>query len=164
MSFTPAQCRAARALLDWSQGELADASGVATKTIADFERGQRTPYDRTLADIQKALEAAGIEFTNGGQPGVRMKKMEDGLWQRIVLRDEQKVAGMTALLKAIQEAIKRNGRPTGEDIWCLNRENDETVYFFPPKLASLILDELKAWKAIPAPLPNLKPGFKKVPF
>ncbi len=53
--------------------QQAAESRVATKTIADFERGQRVPYDRTLADIQRALEAAGVEFTNGGQPGVRMK-------------------------------------------------------------------------------------------
>jgi transcriptional regulator with XRE-family HTH domain len=77
MSFSAAQCRAARALLSWSQGELATASKVATKTIADFERGARAPYERTLADMQRALESAGIEFINGGKPGVRMnpKKM-----------------------------------------------------------------------------------------
>jgi transcriptional regulator with XRE-family HTH domain len=74
MSFTPAQCRAARALLNWSQADLAKNSKVATKTIADFEREERNPYDRTLADIRATLEKAGIEFTNGGAPGVRMPK------------------------------------------------------------------------------------------
>jgi transcriptional regulator with XRE-family HTH domain len=74
MSFTPAQCRAARALLNWSQADLAKESSVATKTIADFEREERRPYDRTLADIRAALESAGIEFTNGEAPGVRMPK------------------------------------------------------------------------------------------
>src|SRR5471032_1363977 len=73
MSFSPAQCRAARGLLGWSQAQLAEASKVATKTIADFERESRMPYDRTLADVQRAFEAAGVEFTNGGQPGVRMR-------------------------------------------------------------------------------------------
>lgn len=75
MSLTPAQCRAARALLDWSQGDLAAESKVATKTLADFERGKRTPYDRTLADIRVALEAAGVEFIpeNGGGAGVRWR-------------------------------------------------------------------------------------------
>jgi hypothetical protein len=47
---------------------------VATKTIADFERGSRAPYERTLADVRRSLESAGVEFTNGDQPGVRMKK------------------------------------------------------------------------------------------
>jgi transcriptional regulator with XRE-family HTH domain len=73
MSFTPAQCRAARALLGWSQAELSDASKVATKTIADFEREDRTPYERTLADIREAFEIAAIEFTNGENPGVRRR-------------------------------------------------------------------------------------------
>ncbi|MER9723112.1 MULTISPECIES: helix-turn-helix transcriptional regulator [unclassified Mesorhizobium] len=76
MELSPAQCRAARALLDWSQAQLATASKVATKTLADFERGNRTPYDRTLADIRSALEAAGVSFVpeNGEGPGVRLRK------------------------------------------------------------------------------------------
>jgi hypothetical protein len=47
----------------------ADASFiVATKTIADFERGAREPYPRTLEDVREALEKAGAEFIdeNGG--------------------------------------------------------------------------------------------------
>jgi transcriptional regulator with XRE-family HTH domain len=84
MSFTPAQCRAARALLGWSQGQLAEASGVATKTIADFEREDRSPYERTLNDIHEALARAGVEFTNGGQPGVKMKPWQHG--DRVRLR------------------------------------------------------------------------------
>ncbi|MER9278767.1 helix-turn-helix transcriptional regulator [Mesorhizobium sp. M0522] len=76
MELSPAQCRAARALLDWSQAQLSSASKVATKTLADFERGKRTPYDRTLADIRAALEAAGVIFVdeNGEGPGVRLRK------------------------------------------------------------------------------------------
>jgi transcriptional regulator with XRE-family HTH domain len=77
MSLSPSQCRAARALLNWSQAQLAAASKVATKTVADFERASRTPYERTVEDLRRALEAAGVEFTNGDQPGVRMKKSSD---------------------------------------------------------------------------------------
>jgi transcriptional regulator with XRE-family HTH domain len=73
MSFTSPQCRAARALLNWSQADLAQASGVATKTIADFEREERSPYDRTLADLREAFEIAGVEFTDGDNPGVRRR-------------------------------------------------------------------------------------------
>jgi transcriptional regulator with XRE-family HTH domain len=76
MSFTPAQSRAARGLLGWSQAQLAEASKVATKTIADFERESRTPYDRTLADVRRAFEAAGVSFTNGGEPGVKLRRPE----------------------------------------------------------------------------------------
>ncbi|MER8556513.1 helix-turn-helix domain-containing protein [Mesorhizobium sp. M1217] len=76
MSLTPAQCRAARGLVDWSQAQLADAAKVATKTLADFERGKRTPYDRTLEDVRAALEVAGVIFVdeNGEGPGVRLRK------------------------------------------------------------------------------------------
>jgi transcriptional regulator with XRE-family HTH domain len=69
MSFTPAQCRAARAMIGWSQDQLATASKVAKATIANFEASAREPYSRTLKDIWEALEAAGVEFTNGGQQG-----------------------------------------------------------------------------------------------
>lgn len=73
--ISPAQCRAARSLLSWRQDELEASSGVTKKTIADFERGARTPREATLTAIRLALEAAGIEFIdeNGGGPGVRMR-------------------------------------------------------------------------------------------
>jgi transcriptional regulator with XRE-family HTH domain len=76
MSISPAQCRGARGLLGWSQSDLSRASKTATKTIADFERGAREPYARTLEDVRGALENAGIEFIdeNGGGAGVRLHK------------------------------------------------------------------------------------------
>ena len=74
MPVTPGQCRAARALIGWSQEQLASSSKVAKATIANFELGKRVPYDRTLDDISAALEAAGVEFTNGDEPGVKMRK------------------------------------------------------------------------------------------
>jgi len=71
-----AQCRAARALLNWSRKDLADAAKVAERTIVDFERGAREPYERTLRDIREALEGAGVVFIaqNGDGPGVRLKQ------------------------------------------------------------------------------------------
>ena len=76
MSINAAQCRAARGLLGWSQSDLSRMSKTATKTIADFERGARVPYPRTLEDVRGALEKAGVEFIdeNGGGPGVRLRK------------------------------------------------------------------------------------------
>lgn len=80
MPITAAQCRAARALIAWSQGKLAAKSNIAKATIANFEAGNRTPYARTLADLQGALETAGVEFIpeNGGGAGVRLKKRSTG--------------------------------------------------------------------------------------
>jgi transcriptional regulator with XRE-family HTH domain len=63
-------------MLGWTREQLAERSKVSAATLADFEAEKRTPYDRTLADIRHALEAAGIEFIpeNGGGPGVRLRK------------------------------------------------------------------------------------------
>jgi transcriptional regulator with XRE-family HTH domain len=76
MPITAAQCRAARGLIGWSQDQLAAASKVAKATIANFELGKRSPYDRTLDDLVGALEGAGVEFIaeNGGGPGVRLRR------------------------------------------------------------------------------------------
>ena len=76
MAISRDQCRAARALLEWTQDRLAEASSVSKKTLADFEAGKRTPYDRTLADIQRTLESAGLEFIpeNGGGAGIRFRE------------------------------------------------------------------------------------------
>lgn len=73
MTIYPAQCRAARALLDWSQERLSKESKVGAKTIVDFEQGRRKPFPRTVRDLREAFEAAGVEFTNGSAPGLRFK-------------------------------------------------------------------------------------------
>ncbi|QGM97795.1 helix-turn-helix domain-containing protein [Methylocystis parvus] len=78
MSLSPGQLRAGRALIGWSQDQLAEASKVAKATIANFEAGKRQPYPRTLDDLRDALEAAGVIFIdeNGEGPGVRLKKVQ----------------------------------------------------------------------------------------
>jgi len=58
----PAQLRAARAWLGWSQDELAARSGVSKHAIARYEQGRSLAYDGTLAKLKSALEAAGIRF------------------------------------------------------------------------------------------------------
>ena len=75
MSISPEQCRAARALIGWSRRLLVEASQVSERTLIDFERGARNPHRRTLVDLRRALEEAGVVFIdqNGGGPGVRLK-------------------------------------------------------------------------------------------
>ena len=76
-TFKPEQCRAARSLLGWSQTDLEKNSGVARKTIADFEGGKKKrPYGQTLLDLRGALESAGVHFVdpNGLGPGVRLRE------------------------------------------------------------------------------------------
>ena len=73
MIFMPVQCRMARAALGWGVRELAAAAKVSTDTVARFERGDELK-ERTIDALQRALEAAGIEFTNDDQPGLRLTK------------------------------------------------------------------------------------------
>ncbi len=74
--LNPAQSRAARALLEWSQRELAAQSNLSESTIRDFEKHRRIPGINNLTAIRMALEVAGVEFIeeNGGGPGVRQTK------------------------------------------------------------------------------------------
>ena len=79
MSIHPAQSRAGRALINWSQSQLSEAAGVARATLAEFESGKRTPIANNLDSIRRALEAAGVIFqaegeTPDGGPGVRLRK------------------------------------------------------------------------------------------
>jgi transcriptional regulator with XRE-family HTH domain len=72
--MNPDQSRAARGLLDWSQAELAARSNLSESTIRDFEKGRRVPSINNLAAVRRALEVAGVEFIDGDQPGVRLKR------------------------------------------------------------------------------------------
>jgi predicted transcriptional regulator len=47
---------------------------VSRSVIIDFEKGRRVPTRNNLAAIQRVLEEAGVEFTNGDAPGVRLRK------------------------------------------------------------------------------------------
>lgn len=78
--ITPAQCRAARALIDWSQQQLAEAAKIGNATIRNFEGGKSEPQSSTLDVLRRALEKEGIEFIaeNGGGAGVRLKKKGGG--------------------------------------------------------------------------------------
>lgn len=73
MTIIPAQCRAARAMLNWSQEELSKKAKVSRATIADFEREVRKPITNNLIAIQKALEEGGIEFISNHESGKGVK-------------------------------------------------------------------------------------------
>lgn len=57
--------------MDWSQQDLANASKIGNATIRNFEGGNSGPQHATLNVLQRALEAAGIEFIN--HSGVRLR-------------------------------------------------------------------------------------------
>ena len=67
--------RAARALLRWEQRQLAEASLVSLPTVKRLEAkpGVLIAQAPTVAALVRALEIAGVEFTNGNQPGVRLR-------------------------------------------------------------------------------------------
>lgn len=73
MIILPVQCKMARAAVGLGIRELAAAAKVSMDTVARFERGEELK-ERTIEALQRALEAAGVEFTNGEQPGVRLTK------------------------------------------------------------------------------------------
>jgi DNA-binding transcriptional regulator YiaG len=72
MLMTPAQSRAARGLLNWSEDRLAATAGIEVATIRDFE-GERAVPRSVPVLLQRTLEAAGIEFSDHGAPGVRQQ-------------------------------------------------------------------------------------------
>jgi transcriptional regulator with XRE-family HTH domain len=59
--------RTARALLDWTQPDLAKAAGIALATLKRFEKGYRVPTDQTLAKIFSVMKKAGVEFRADGK-------------------------------------------------------------------------------------------------
>jgi DNA-binding transcriptional regulator YiaG len=78
MTISPAQCRAARGLIELDQAHLADMANVSRNVIVDFETGRRTPNPNNLAAIQRALESAGVAFMDAGSTleggaGVRLR-------------------------------------------------------------------------------------------
>ncbi len=74
--MTPAQCRAARTLLGWSQEHLANVASLSTSTVRDFESQKRPPQPTTVGLLRRALECAGIEFTDGDMPDVRLAEAQ----------------------------------------------------------------------------------------
>jgi transcriptional regulator with XRE-family HTH domain len=76
MAVTSAQVRMARAALNWTVRELAEATRLHRNTITNIETGRYAGDAETLAAIETILKRAGVEFIdeNGGGPGVRLRK------------------------------------------------------------------------------------------
>jgi transcriptional regulator with XRE-family HTH domain len=76
MPVTSAQVRMARAALNWSVRDLAEAAQIHRNTVSNIETGRYAGDAATLAAIVGALKRAGVEFIdeNGGGPGVRLAK------------------------------------------------------------------------------------------
>jgi transcriptional regulator with XRE-family HTH domain len=70
---TSAQLRAARSLLNWTVRDLAEKAGVHRNTVTRAET-EATSHGHAVGQMVRTLEDAGVEFTNGDQPGVRMRR------------------------------------------------------------------------------------------
>ena len=114
MSITIEQFRAARALLGWSQQELAAKSRVSRNAIIKFENSMSTPLPRTLEDVVEAFEEAGVIFISeddGAGVGVRLKKGVTPTPLKRVDRDEgtgTSEGGLKAAWDDIEEATDAN--------------------------------------------------------
>ena len=75
--LTGRQIAAARTLLGLGQADLATAARISVPTLRRMEasEGEVSGYANNVEAVRRALEAAGAEFTNGGQPGVRLGKI-----------------------------------------------------------------------------------------
>jgi transcriptional regulator with XRE-family HTH domain len=67
------QLRMARAAVGWGVRELAERAGITANTVTRIENGADAKQS-TMDALQRALEVVGLEFTNGDQPGVRLRK------------------------------------------------------------------------------------------
>lgn len=73
--ITDIQCRMARAALKWTVRDLAQKARIGFGTIVRFEAGKPVNVS-TLTMIEQTFEAAGVEFTNGEAPGMRVHRRE----------------------------------------------------------------------------------------
>jgi transcriptional regulator with XRE-family HTH domain len=67
------QTKAARQLLGWTQAQLAVEVGISPATVSLFEGGRHIS-GWIVSEILKALEAAGVEFTNGSEPRIKLRQ------------------------------------------------------------------------------------------
>jgi transcriptional regulator with XRE-family HTH domain len=75
--ITDGQIRAARALLNWTQRQLADATGLTERTIRAVEDGKSSNYAVTIKKIVSAFETEGVRFMNS-EKGVGVYQLVTG--------------------------------------------------------------------------------------
>jgi transcriptional regulator with XRE-family HTH domain len=105
------QLKAARALAEVEQQELADAASVHVNTIRKMEakgRAEITSAADVLRRVQFALERFGIEFTNDGKPGVCVRS--DVLASKAASRRQARPAGTRPVPKRGTTEVKRKER------------------------------------------------------
>ena len=79
MPITPEQCRMARAGLQMTVRQLSERAMVSPSVISRFENDISPGRTEALERIMRVFEARGVEFLNGGAPGVRLRSVEQDL-------------------------------------------------------------------------------------
>lgn len=109
--MTPTQSRAARALLEWSQSDLAKKANLSESTIRDFEKGRRMPSPNNLAAMQHTLRGHGVILINEGEAsplggeGVRFSQ-DNSVFQ---LEDEfDQLLGEHSTLESVVDFLSKN--------------------------------------------------------
>ena len=103
------QLRMARAAIGWGVRELAEKAGVTANTVTRIENGADAKQS-TIDALQRALEAAGIEFTNGDQPGVRLTKAAAARSAKPASASKPTVAAKVVRGKTAKATVLRSGQ------------------------------------------------------
>lgn len=130
--LSPAQCRAARALLNWSQPDLATRADVHVQTISNFEKEQSSPSKTTLEKLCGILEDEGIIFL--GEDGVRMRQLP--------VRQYQGTDGFRAFMDDLYSAMNKHGGDmcllnSHPDLWLKWLGKDWYLNVHQPRMESL---------------------------
>jgi transcriptional regulator with XRE-family HTH domain len=67
-----AQIRAARALLNWSQGDLAERAGISKQSVNRIENGSMDARFSTMTALNDAIRGAGVEMGEDSTGNVRL--------------------------------------------------------------------------------------------
>jgi len=121
----PGQIKAARAILGWSQDDLAAASGLSVTTIRNIESGDMSPRSATTNDIRIAIENAGLEFIE--PEGIRRRTDEVKVFQGPDSRDrffddmlqtiKEKGGDIIAIFTSQEIMARSCGIPAGNVEW-----------------------------------------------
>jgi transcriptional regulator with XRE-family HTH domain len=160
---TGRQLAAARALLGMSQADLARRSAISVPTLKRMEAsaGKATGMANNVLAVRRALEDAGIEFTNHGLPGVKLNRAPE-LWRKVAFPRGAAAASLRRLLTPLVRAYAAAGLPGDVEVWRRAAGPDLDVYLFSPAAAQLIAEQLEEAGATAVSFTKLKPGFTRI--
>ncbi len=130
--LSPEQIKAARALLRWSQADLAKRCGYSLPAINNIERGTALARPETMADIQQTFELNGVQFIDG--PGVRI---EEAFFRIKILEGTN---GALQLFRNIVYVLEKEGGDlyfSGMNEKFFKNNIEEALLAFQMKLADL---------------------------